>query len=305
MTQAANTTESYSYDPVGNRLSSLTVSPYDYNSSNELTSTPSATYTYDNNGNTLAKVTTVGTTTYSWDYENRLTSVVLPGTGGSLGFKYDALGHRVQKIFTQGSNTTTTNYLYDGSNSVADLDQNGNVLARYIPTRNVDELLAELRANTISYYSQDGVGSVTSLTTSTGALGGTYTYDSFGNLTASSGSITNRFEYTAREFDAETGLYFYRARYYDPQIGRFLGEDPIRPFVQRTRYTYVRNNPVNRVDPSGRTDHPSKLCTLNLPCFDLCVGTCEALIGETGIGAIACVIGCVWACDDSTPKSYY
>src|ERR1700735_560723 len=92
VTQANNTTESYSYDPVGNRLSSLGVSPYSINSSNELTSTPSATYTYDNNGNTLTKVTSAGTTTYGWDYENRLTSMTLPGTGGTLAFKYDALG---------------------------------------------------------------------------------------------------------------------------------------------------------------------------------------------------------------------
>ena len=86
VTQATNTTESYSYDPVGNRLSSLGVSPYSVNSSNELTSTPSATYTYDNNGNTLTKVTSAGTMTNGWDYENRLTSVTLPGGGGTVSF---------------------------------------------------------------------------------------------------------------------------------------------------------------------------------------------------------------------------
>jgi YD repeat-containing protein len=85
------------------------VSPYSVNSSNELTSTPSATCTYDNNGNTLRKVTCTGTTTYGWDYETRLTSVTLPGTGGTLEFKYDGLGRRVQKAFAQGSTITTTN----------------------------------------------------------------------------------------------------------------------------------------------------------------------------------------------------
>lgn len=79
MTQATNTTVTYSYDPVGNRLSSLGVSPYSVNSLNELTSTPSGTYTYDNNGNTLTKVTSGARTTYGSDYENRLTSVGLPG----------------------------------------------------------------------------------------------------------------------------------------------------------------------------------------------------------------------------------
>lgn len=251
VTQATNTTESYSYDPVGNRLSSLGVSPYDYNSSNELTSTPSVTYTYDNNGNTLTKVTSAGTSTYGWDYENRLTSITLPGTGGTLAFKYDGFGRRVQKAFTQGSNTTTTNYLYDRNNALADVDQNGNVLARYTATQNIDESLAELRSGTTSYYEADALGSVTSLTNPAAAVANTYTYDSFGNLTASSGSVTNRFRYTGREFDTESGLYFYRARYYDATIGRFISEDPLGVKADKNFYRYVRNNPVMFRDSFG------------------------------------------------------
>jgi RHS repeat-associated protein len=250
--QSTTTTESYSFDPVGNRLSSLGVSPYSVNTSNELTSIPGTTYTYDNNGNTLTKVTSSGTTTYGWDFENRLTSVTLPATGGTLAFKYDGLGRRVQKAFTQGSTTTTTNYLYDVSNAVADVDQSGNVLARYAATQNIDEPMAELRSTTTSYYSQDGLDSVTSLTTSAGALGNTYTYDSFGKLTSSNGSIGNRFQYTAREFDQETGLYYYRARYYDPNVGRFLGEDPIKGITGGINfYEYVTNSPVGLTDPTG------------------------------------------------------
>jgi RHS repeat-associated protein len=198
-------------------------------------------------------VTSAGTTTYGWDYENRLTSVTLPGTGGTLAFKYDGLGRRVEKAFTQGSTTTTTNYLYDGVNPVEDVDQNGNVLARYTATQGIDEPLAELRSGTTSYYSQDGLGSVTSLSTSAGALGSTYRYDSFGNLTASSGSITNRFQYTSREFDSETGFYFYRARYYDPTTGRFVSEDPIYFKGGGNFYRYVRNDAVNLIYPTGKS----------------------------------------------------
>jgi RHS repeat-associated protein len=279
VTQATNTTESYSYDPVGNRLSSLGVSPYSVNSSNELTAIPSATYTYDNNGNTLTKVTSAGTTTYGWDYENRLTSMTLPGTGGTLGFKYDGIGRRVQKLFTQNSNTSTTNYLYDRNNALADLDQNGNVLARYTATRSIDEPLAELRSGATSYYSQDGLGSVTSLTTSAGAIGNTYRYDSFGNLSASSGSIANRLQYTGREFDIETGLYYSRARYYDPSIGRFLSEDSIRFAGGVNFYSYVANDPVNFFDPLGLAAQPKieyrwRDCTPGEESF--CIARCDA-----------------------------
>ena len=99
---------------MGNRLSSLNVTQYNYNASNELTSTPTLTYSYDSAGNLKSKS---DGTTYNWDYENRLTKVVLPGTGGTVSFKYDAFGRRAQKSFVQGSTTTTTNYLYDGETS--------------------------------------------------------------------------------------------------------------------------------------------------------------------------------------------
>src|SRR4029077_14661290 len=150
VTQGASTTESYSYDAVGNRLSSLGVSPYSYNSSNELTSTPSTTYTYDYNGNLLTKTDSTGTTSYAWDYENRLKQVTLPGPGGTATFKYDPFGRRAQKSFTQGSTTTTTNYLYDGDNLIEELDVSGNVLARYVRTKNLDEPLSETRSGTTS-----------------------------------------------------------------------------------------------------------------------------------------------------------
>jgi RHS repeat-associated protein len=251
VTQATNTTESYLYDPVGNRLSSLSVPSYTNNSSNELTSSSAASYAYDANGNMSSKTVTGNTTQYTWDYENRLISVLLPGTGGTAVFKYDGLDRRVQKAFTQGSTTTTNNYLYDGVNSLEDVDQNGNVLARYEQTTNVDEPLAELRSGVTSYYQADGLGSVTSLSSSAGALANTYTYDSFGNFTSSTGSLTNRFQFTGRELDSETGIYYYRSRYYDPAAGRFASEDPSETSGGSNLYEYVVNNPANLYDPTG------------------------------------------------------
>jgi RHS repeat-associated protein len=151
---------------------------------------------------------------------------------------------RIQKAFTQGTTTTTTNYVYEGANSVEEVDQNGAVLARYTQGTGIDEPLAELRSGASSYYQQDGLGSVTSLGNSTGSLGNTYVYDSFGNLIASSGSTVNPFQYTGRDFDTETGLRYYRARYYDPVVGRFLSEDPVRFRGGVNFYGYVVNNPI-------------------------------------------------------------
>jgi RHS repeat-associated protein len=102
-----------------------------------------------------------------------------------------------------------------------------------------------------SYYEQDGIGSVSALSSSAGALANTYSYDSFGNLTASTGTITNPFRYTGREFDSETGSYYYRARFYDPASGRFMGEDPARFDQGGNFYVYVSNNPVLFIDPGS------------------------------------------------------
>jgi len=108
------------------------------------------------------------------------------------------------------------------------------------------------RGGTTDYYDQDGLVSVTSLTATNGSIVQNYTYDSFGNTTASTGSLRNYFQYTGREFDTETGLYYYRARYYDPSSGRFLSEDPVRFRAGMSFYQYTRNRPTIMRDPSGK-----------------------------------------------------
>jgi RHS repeat-associated protein len=245
--QGANTTESYSYDPVGNRLSSLGVSPYNYNSSNELASTPSATYGYDLNGNAVTKNDSTGITTYAWDFENRLTSVTLPGSGGIVSFKYDPFGRRIYK----SSSTATSIYAYDGDNLVEEGNSSGATVARYTQGENVDEPLAMLRGGAISFYNPDALGSITSLSDSAGAIAQTYMFDSFGKLTASSGSVTNPFQYVSRELDTESNLYYVRARYFDPTAGRFLSEDPIGFNGDGNFYRYVDNDPADQSDPFG------------------------------------------------------
>jgi RHS repeat-associated protein len=145
----------------------------------------------------------------------------------------------------------TTNYLYDGANSLEEMDNTGAILARYSQASRIDEPLSEHRSGTTSYYQADGLGSITSLSNGSGALTNTYSYDSFGDLIASTGTITNPFRYTGREFDSETGLNYLRARYLDPNAGRFLAEDPIGFGGGANFYGYVQNNPLIFLDPMG------------------------------------------------------
>ena len=166
-----------------------------------------------------------------------------------MSFKYDPFGRRIYK----SSSAATSIYAYDGNNLVEETNSSGGVVARYSQNLSIDEPLAMLRSGTTSYYQADGLGSITSLSNTAGALAQTYTFDSFGKQTASSGSLTNPFEFTSRELDSETNLYYFRARYYDPAIGRFTREDPLRFGARDPNfYNYVGQNPVNYTDPSGK-----------------------------------------------------
>ena len=258
VTQNGSTKESYTYDPVGNRLSNVSGSGWSYNTSNELNSRPSYTYTYDYNGNTLTKVVGSNTTSYAWDFENRLTSVNLPGSGGTVSFAYDPFGRRIKKVSSAG----TSIYAYDGDNLIEETNSSGTAVARYSQGLNIDEPLAMLRSGTTSYYQADGLGSLTSLSNTSGALASTY--DSFGNLLASSGSIVNNFRYTGREFDTETSLYYYRARYYDPSTGRFLNEDPWHFDGGINFYTYAGNRVTTLIDSFGNS-----ACESGVKCRDI------------------------------------
>jgi RHS repeat-associated protein len=248
VTQGGSTTESYSYDAVGNRLSSLAVPSYTYNLSNELTSNSNGSYTYDNNGNTL---TDAQGRSFTWDFENRLVQTTNPSVGTST-FKYDPFGRRIQKSGPLG----TTTYIYDGANILDEVDNTGSMLARYAQGPGVDQPLSAFRSGSASYHEVDGIGSITSLTNDLGVTVATYAYDAYGNLSGSTGSVTDSFRYTGREFDLESGSYYYRARYYDPQLGRFISEDPVRFGGGSVNfYAYAHDDPVDNYDPTGmKTD---------------------------------------------------
>ena len=171
--------------------------------------------------------------------------MMLPG--GTVSFKYDPFGRRIYKSSSAG----TSIYAYDGLNLLEETSASGAVVARYTEPSDIDQPLAMLRSGTTSYYEQDGLGSVTSLSNGGGSLAQTYTFDSFGKLTASSGSLTDPFRYTARELDPETDLYYYRARYYSYDFARFVTEDPIKFRGGINFYRYALNSPLNLKDPKG------------------------------------------------------
>ena len=248
-----------------------------------MTSNSWGSYSYDANGNTLSDAQG---RSFTWDFENRLTQAIVSGTnGGTTTFKYDPFGRRIQKSGPLG----TTNYLYDGDDLIEEADGTGSALAKYAMGDDIDEPLSELRSGTTSYYEQDGIDAVTSLTNSAGAVSNSYTFDSFGKLTASTGTLTNPFRYTGREFDSETGLYFDRARYYDEATGRFINEDPVAFQAGTNFYTYAVNNPIRFRDPSGKNPGVIALPIAGGICFGS--GVCEAIIVGGAVVGVTAALG--------------
>jgi RHS repeat-associated protein len=204
-------------------------------------------------GNRIQKTEGGVTTAYTFDDENRLVQVVRGY--GTIIYAYDPLGRRIAKSFGDVVNW----YVYDGNAIIAAYNSSGTVTARYAHGLNIDEPLAVQRGSATSFYHADGLGSIVVLTNAAGSVVQTYSYDSFGNITPS-GSINQPYTYTAREYDYETGLYYYRARYYDPKAGRFVTRDPIGfEGGDVNLYGYVKNNPISFVDPYGLWRSPSDI----------------------------------------------
>ncbi len=143
-------------------------------------------------------------------------------------------------------------YAYDGDNIVEQLNASGTATARYTQGLGIDEPLEVYEGGKSYYYHADGLGSIVALTKSTGTAANTYFgYNTFGGMPAPSETVANPFRFTGRDWDSETSLYYYRARYYDPSIGRFLSEDPIGDAGGGSAYIYVDNHPTLLVDPLG------------------------------------------------------
>lgn len=159
--------ESYVYDGVGNRTSSHKSATYGYQPLNRLVSTATGSYIYNNNGNMISKTDSTGTTQFAWDFENRLTQVVTP-SAGSVTYKYDALGRRIQRTPSSG---VSTNFIYDGQDVVKDINSDGTTL-EYLNGPGVDNKIRQKGSSrsTTYYFSQDQLGSTTALTGTTGKV---------------------------------------------------------------------------------------------------------------------------------------
>ncbi len=248
-----NRTGEQATDAAGNTLTQLS---YRYNSRNQLTNiddgvdaAQSTTYQYDANGNQTVKSKNGVITTFLYEARDKLVSVQQDQT--TLGqFRYDYAGMRIEKRGADG----VLRYSYDGDSVLTQSDAGGNTVAKY--EYGPDRLLSLNNATEgRRYYHHDALGSVVALSDSAGAAGAAYRYDAWGHYRETSGKSDNPFGFTGHERDGETGLYYFKARFYDPDTARFLtqdsylGEGETPPSLHRYLYAYA--NPTVYWDPDG------------------------------------------------------
>ena len=274
-------TRRHAYDAVGNqteREQGGTLKLLGYDARDQINAADQVILTgvYDANGNTL-KDENGAATGDLYDAENRL---IQRGTGsGSIYLNYDHEGNRVSK--TVGA--TTTYYLVDTLNPsgyAQVLAEFSSVTASVAPTVRYNhglELISQTSQLATRFYGYDGQGSVRLLTdavTTSGAtvttVTDTYDYDAYGLLLASTpatGATANHYRYTGQQWDEDLGLYYLRARYYQPALGRFWTMDSYEGNLDEPtslhRYLYCQANPSNSSDPSGNDpDMPSLMLTV-------------------------------------------
>jgi RHS repeat-associated protein len=212
-------------------------------------------YYYDSRGNLIQKDTLAGSYHYQYDTENRLSKVTLPNAS-TIDYYYSPFGDRIGRITA----TEQIYYLYDGSDILQEYNLSGTNRALYthghVKGSGFNEPISLTWDGTKAFYHTDGLGSIVAMTDSFQTVVNEYTYNDFGEITIGNELIHNTHTYTAKEYDQETGLYFYRSRYYQPDIGRFIQKDIFGMIDGMNQYIYVHNNPVNFIDPCGRKANP-------------------------------------------------
>ena len=253
----------YTLDPVGNPTQETRSQPlpavytpgtanYSYDAENRLTAIDGVANTYDANGNLTAK----GSDTYAYDFENRLTQTTQDGV--ALSFRYDGLGNRYEQT-VGGTTPVTTRYVLDTegalSRVLAQTDTTNTIEAYYVYGHGLIERVAP--DGTVHYYHYDPRGSTIALTDASGIITDEYVYGPYGKLQNHTGSTPNPFTFVgaAGVMSDAPDLYYLRARYYDPDLGRFLTQDPssgkTRDPQTLNKYAYALDNPVLYIDISG------------------------------------------------------
>lgn len=267
--------ESYAYDAAGNRTSSH-LHNFDYvtETSNRVTSDGQFTYQHDAEGNTTRRIDTISGENREFDYDhrNRLVRVTHRASAGGIisaetMYQYDAFNRRVAKHHDadgEGNQKPSSEYYFHDGNQIvlefADADGPSGAATPLLIARNlygpgIDFLLAveQPEANRALWTLADHQRTTRDIVTPDGSQHNHLIYDAYGNvLSQSNPNITTRFLYTGREFDSESGLYYHRERFYDPNLGRFLNEDPIGFAGGNNLFAYVGADPVNKSDPFGQ-----------------------------------------------------
>ena len=246
-------TATWDYDLAGNRTEQVldaVVTAYTYDVDDRLLTAGATSYVYDELGRQVSSDDGTTLDLSSWDVMGRLSEVTRNGAP-LVSYGYDPMGNRILR----DDGTTERHYLVDGARDLAmvllETDDVGAPLATYTYG---DDLVAQDRGGERWYY-KDGLGSVRGLADETGAWTDTYVYDAWGRTLLQTGASPNDFMFTGEQVDPLTGHYYLRARFMDPEIGRFLSHDPAsgsgRDPISLHRYLYTPDDPVNYVDPSG------------------------------------------------------
>jgi RHS repeat-associated protein len=251
--------EAYTYDANGNR----TNGGYVTGAHNQLVSDGTYNYQYDGEGNRTkrTKISDNSVDEYVWDYRNRLTTVTTKdGTGvvtQTVGYEYDVDDQRISKTVntsaTLSAGGVVEKYVIDRNQIAYVTDGSGTETFHYLYGTNVDAVMAQDSPTGMIWSLADRLGSVNLLADAGGVVVDKRTFDSFGRvLSETNPGVKFRYGYTGRETDGETGLDYYRARYYDAGNGRFISVDPAGFGAGDTNlYRYVGNSSTNFTDPSG------------------------------------------------------